>query len=224
MLATQVWWIIQKDIVHEFRAKQVVPRMILVGVMVAFLAGYQLDLSQQQRQQSAAGLCWLTLCLVAMFAVSQTVSAERESGCWDALRLYPISPQVVYISKMVVNTLLIGTLQAVLVPLFAIVCDTSWLGNPGALLGVLVLGNLGVASVGTLMGTLSSGLKHSQGLLVLLLLPMLVPVVVSAAEAMRLLAVGPLTVAGWRWIQLLATFAVVSTTIGWLMYDYVIEE
>jgi len=59
---------------------------------------------------------------------------------------------------------------------------------------------------------------------VLLVLPLAIPVVLAAAEATRLLGEDGGQLSYWRWIQLLAGFAVIFVTAGTLLIQYVVEE
>ncbi len=89
---------------------------------------------------------------------------------------------------------------------------------------VALLGNLGLASVGTLVSALAAGIRHGAGLAVLLVLPLVVPVVLAAAEATRLVAQGPLGPDAWRWLQFLIAFDVIFITAGTVLFDFVVEE
>jgi heme exporter protein B len=89
---------------------------------------------------------------------------------------------------------------------------------------VAALGNIGFAAVGTLVSGLTSGLRHRGGLLTLLLLPLVVPVVLAAAETTRIALAGQIDALWWRWIQLLAVFAVLYTVVGAMLFEFVMEE
>lgn len=223
-LATKLWWIIQKDLICEYRARRAWPRMLLLGFVVAFLLSYQVALPPSQLQRVGASLCWLTICFAAVLTLGQSIAMEREDGCWDGLLLYPVTPQTIYLAKMFVNGVMVGALQLAVVPFFAVVCDAQWLAHPGELLLVSVLANLGVTSVGTLLGAISSGMSQSQGLLALLLLPLLVPVILAASEATTLIAENRVDSAWWHWVQLLGAFAIVYVTAGWVLFEFVIED
>jgi ABC-type transport system involved in cytochrome c biogenesis permease component len=60
--------------------------------------------------------------------------------------------------------------------------------------------------------------------MVLLLLPVVVPVILGAAEATRLLIAGHTDEQWWHWVQLLTVFAVFYTTLGTLVFEFVIED
>ncbi len=217
------WWIFRKDLVYEYRARQAWPRMLLLGIVVAFLLSYQMTLSPTELQSVSASLCWVTICFAAVLTIGQSIALEHEDGCWDALLLYPVSPETIYFAKLAVNGVILGMLQLVVLPFFAIVSDAPWLSHPWALLLVGLLANLGVSSVGTLLGAMSVGMGQSQAVVAFLLLPLLVPVMLAASEATRLVA-DTQTSAWWQWVQLLGAFAVVYVTVAWLLFAYVIED
>jgi ABC-type transport system involved in cytochrome c biogenesis permease component len=60
--------------------------------------------------------------------------------------------------------------------------------------------------------------------LALILLPLLTPVLIGAAEATRLAVLGDLSAPWWSWLQLLAAFAVLYTTLGFVVFPAALEE
>ena len=87
----------------------------------------------------------------------------------------------------------------------------------------ILLANLGLAAAGTLVSALALG-GRGANLLVLLTLPVSIPVLLAAAECTRLAVEGPVDEVWWRWIQLLAAFAVIFVTTGTLLFEYAIED
>lgn len=223
-MAAKLWWMIHKDLVSEFRACRAWPAMLLLGTVVAVVFGVQMDLAPDEKRRMVGGLLWLAVLLGGMLAVDRSFASEREEGCWDALLLYPVSPATVYLAKLLVNVMALAALQCVLVPLFVVLSDVPLVERPGALLLAALLGNLGIAAVGTLVSGLAAGLRQGSGLLLVLVLPLAIPVVLAAAEATRLMVDGDLGPAWWRWIGLLGTFAVVFVTAGLLFFDFAVEE
>jgi heme exporter protein B len=125
---------------------------------------------------------------------------------------------------MAVNLTALVILELVLVPAFLALADIPFAARPTPLLLIVLLANVGFAAVGTLVGGLTSGLRHRGGLLALLLLPLLVPVLFAASEATRLLLADKLDSLWWSWIQLLAVFAVVFTVTGAILFEFVVED
>lgn len=223
MLA-KLWWIARKDLLSEYRARRVWPAMLLFGTVVALVFGMQVDLLPGQGQRLVGSLLWLATFFAGMLAIDRSFASEREERCWEGLLLYPVSPAAIFLAKLVVNVVALAALQCVLIPLFVVFSDAPLLAHPWAMLLVALLGNLGIAAMGTLVSALANGIRHSGNLLALLALPMAVPVVLGSAEATRLLAEGTFGAEWWRWIQLLGAFAVVFITAGVLLFDFVIED
>jgi len=118
----------------------------------------------------------------------------------------------------------LAALECLLIPAFAVLADVPLLAHPWAMLLVAGLGNLGICAVGTLASAVVAGSRQKGGLLALVVLPLVIPVVLAAAEATRLAAEGSLGAAWWRWIGLLAAFAAIFVTAGAVLFDFVIGD
>jgi heme exporter protein B len=98
------------------------------------------------------------------------------------------------------------------------------LARPGPLALVLLLGNVGVSTIGTLVSAATCRLRQSGNLLALLVLPLLTPVLLGAAECTRLLTHDRPGPEWWRWVQLLVAFDVIFVTAGVVLCDFVLED
>lgn len=222
--AQSVWWLVQKDFLRELRALQTLPTAFLIGSSIVMLLAIQIDLPAAQQAQAAAGLLWTSIFFAATLAFERTFASEYDSGCWQNLLLYPMSPAVLFVAKLLVNLASLLALELALIPLFVVLTDVPLLESPGALALITALANVGLAATGTILGALTAGLRHRGGLIALLLLPVAAPVILSAAEATRILLVDDSNPLRWWWIQLLAAFAVVFTAVGALVFEHVMEE
>jgi len=198
--------------------------MLLLGVVVALVFSIQMDFSPEQKQRMVGSLLWLATFFAGTLAIDRSFACEREEGCWEGLLTYPISPTSIYLAKLAVNVVALAALQCVLVPLFVVLSDVPLLAHPGAMLLVALLGNLGIAALGTLLSALAGGIRQGGNLLALLMLPMAVPVVLASAEATRLVVEGDFGAEWWRWIQLLGAFAIIFVTAGMVLIDFLVEE
>jgi heme exporter protein B len=223
-LAAKLWWLIQKDLWSECRARRVWPTAVVFGIAVVLVLAMPMDLLPEQRRQMGGSLLWLAIFFAGTLVMDWSFASEREDGCWESLLLYPVSPATIYLAKLVVNVVCMAALECVLIPLFVVLSDVPLLSRPGAMLLVALLGNLGIGAVGTLLSALGTGIGKRNHLSVLLVLPLAIPVVLAAAEATRLLGEDGGQLSYWRWIQLLAGFAVIFVTAGTLLIQYVVEE
>ncbi|MFO0868739.1 MAG: heme exporter protein CcmB [Pirellulales bacterium] len=217
-------WLVWKDLRCEWRARRVAPAMLLLGGLLVVMVALQLDLPAPLRRSVGGGLSWLTIFLAGTLALERSWSAEREEGCYDALRLYPIPRSAIYLAKLLVNLIAITLLEAVVVPALVVLADIPLFARPGPLLLVAMLSNLGFAAVGTVLSAATSGLAQRGGLLAILSLPLLAPVILAATEATRSLLAEPADDGWLRPVQLLACFALLFSTLGALVFDIVLED
>ena len=111
-MATQICWMIHKDLVSEWRSRRAWPAMIVLGIVVAVVFSLQIDLPFEYKRQVAASLLWIAIFLAATLSLDRSFALEHEDGCWRALLLYPVSPSSVYLAKLAVNILWLAVLQA----------------------------------------------------------------------------------------------------------------
>ena len=223
-MAAKLWWIMQKDLTCEYRDRRAWPAMVLLGALVAMLFGLQMDLPAEGKYRIVGSLLWLATVLAGLPGLDRAFACERDDECWQGLLLCPISSTTVYLGKLAANVVVLAGLQCVLIPLFVLFSDVPLLAHPWAMLLVAALGNVAIAAVGTLLGAVAAGARRGGSLLTLLMLPTVVPVVVAAAEATRLIVENDFAVPWWRWIQLLAAFAIIFTTAGMMLFDVAVEE
>ena len=104
---------------------------------------------------------------------------------------------------------------------------TLFYGRPpaGPLLLVVtcLAATVGLAAVGSIYGALSAGMRMSNTLLPLLVLPIVAPVLIAATEAFAA-AYEHASGEGWRWFGLLAVFATLYLAIGIFAFDQLLEE
>ncbi len=95
-----------------------------------------------------------------------------------------------------------------------------------ALAPVLVLADLGLATIGALVSSIAVNSRARDLIAPLLLLPLLVPVMIAAAGA-----AGPLLAGGGpdytdfgQWIAVLALYDLVFVAVGYAVYDFLLED
>jgi heme exporter protein B len=223
-MTKKLYYMVAKDLLSECRALRTWPAMLLLGAVVALMFAMQMDLLPEKQRQIIGSLLWLTIFFAGTLALDRSFAAEREDGCWEGLFSYPVSATAVYLAKLIVNVIALAALESVLLPLFAVLTDVPLLAHPLPIIAVALLGNLGLAAVGTLLSAAANAGRQSSHLLTLLVLPAVAPLVLGAAEATRLAIEHDFGPAWWRWVQLLAAFAVVFVAAGTVLFDFVVEE
>jgi heme exporter protein B len=217
--------ILRKDLRIELRTKQSVPAMALFSVTAFVLFHFGLDRDRLDGNL-ASGVLWVTLLLATVLAVNRLFAHEREQGGLDGLLLAPIDRTAVFVAKASALYLYLVLLELVAIPAYAILL----LGpNPfdqlPALVAVLALANLGMATVGSLVAALAAEARARDLLVPLLLLPLLTPVLIAAARATApLFAVHPETGDLAKWAMVLGLYDLVFVLLSLAVFDFLLED
>ena len=199
----QLGAVYKKDLLLELREPQQFFSILLFGLLVLLLFSFALSVDPELMRKMAVGLFWLAVLFTSLLALEHSFDKETGDGQWEGLLLLGIDPKALYLGKMLANLSLVFILEIFLLPLMAILYDLSL--SP-ALLLVLVLGSLGIATLGTFYAGLTALFKEGQLLLPLLLLPMLVPVLLAAVKVMELTLAHDLFGQQLAWLKLLIVF------------------
>ena len=223
-MTSKLWWLVHKDLIIEYRSRQSWPVMLVLGILVALLFSLQVELPSQYRPAVAGTLLWLAIMFAGLVAIERSSAAEQQNGCWQGLRQYPLPPSLIYVAKLLTNFIALLVLVCVLVPMFGLLTDASFLRGIWPIMVVSVLASLGIAAVGTLVAALTHGLRQQSALLSVLALPLLAPAILAAAEATRLIGEGQLNDTWWRGIQFLVCYAVIFSTLGAISFGALVED
>ena len=116
--------------------------------------------------------------------------------------------------------LFIAVVEVVALPIFAALFDVPLIA--GELLPIVLLGTLGIATIGTLFSAIAAATQARELLLPILVFPLIVPVVIGAVRATGALMVSSINEPPW--LGLMAAFDVIFLSVSMLMFEYVIEE
>ncbi len=215
----QIYAVVHKDLMVEMRARDLLVLMLTFAILSLVIFNLALDLRGLVVREVGPGLLWLTIAFAAMLGMGRTFVREHERGTLPGLLLAPIDRGALFIGKLVANLLFLFIMEAVTLPMFALLFNLPVL-RPSVLL-ITVLGTLGIAILGTLFSAMAALSRAREALLPLLLLPMTVPVLIGAVKATS----GAINGAegGPPWIGLLIAFDVIFLTLSYLLFEHVVE-
>lgn len=211
-----------KDLRIEWRSRVATNQVTPFALLVLILFAFALDPDRGVLARAAAGLFWLAVLFSALLAIQRTFSVEAADAGRDGLRLSGLDPAGIFLGKAAAVALQLSALE-VLLGVGVVVLYGVSLGGVVLLVTTCAVATVGLAAAGTVYGALAAGLRVRETLLPLLLLPVVAPVLLGATRASEV-ALGLGVDNGWRWVQLLATFAVVYITFGVLAFGPLLEE
>jgi heme exporter protein B len=216
--------ILAKDLRVELRTLQSVPAMALFGITTFVLFRFGLDRTTLSGSL-AAGVLLATVLFAAILAINRLFVAERDEGGFDAIRLAPVDGVALGGAKAVALVVYLLVLEAIALPVFALFFLDSWAGL-APVAGVLALTDVGLAATGVLVSSIAANSRARDLLVPLILLPLLVPVMIAAANAAEpLLAAGGPSYGGiGKWVGVLALYDMTFLAVGFAVYDFLLED
>lgn len=214
--------VLGKDLRVERRSRVIVHQVLPFAVLVLVLFAFALDPDRRILAEATPGLFWLAVLFSTLLALHRSFGVEAADGVTDALRLSALDPAGVFLGKAAGIAVHLLALQAVLLAGVTLFYSTAPHG-PVLLAVTCLLATAGLSAVGSIYGVLSAGMRVRDTLLPLLLLPVVAPVLIAATEAFAAAYAGS-PGEGWRWLGLLAVFALLYLAIGIFAFDPLLEE
>ncbi len=219
---SKIWAIFAKDMAAEWHTREIFSAMFVYAVLALLIFSFALDLRGAVARAAAPGVLWAAIAFAGTLGLSRSLAREHVTGGMEGLLLAPVERVLIFFGKALGNFALMLAVEAVLLPLAAVLFNVPLL-NGGVLL-VLLWGTAGYAAVGTLLAAMAVNTRAREVLLPILLLPLAVPLLIGAVQA----TLGLLDGAPWaeigNWIQLLVVYTLIITAVSMITFGYVVEE
>jgi heme exporter protein B len=211
-----------KDLTAEWRTRANFNAVTFFGALTLLLFGFALGPDPETLRLAAPGVVWLTVLFSGVLAFNRSYQLELDDDALETLLGYPGGRKTIFLGKLAANLAFVLLVEAVIVPLTVILYGVSLGRAFPAFAGVLLLGTLGFVTLGTFYSALSSRSRAREVLLPLLLFPMLVPLLIAAAEATGALLAGNAMRDAGTWASVLVAFDVIFFVATLFAFEHVI--
>lgn len=211
-----------KDVAGDFRRRATLSSMLFfaISVLVVFQAAFEPD--RYEAMRLLPGLLWTTVLFTSLVGLGRVFQAEEEDGAFEGLLLSPMPRGVIYLGKWMGNLLLTVLVELLLLPLMLILFNVDAWGQLPAIFGILLLGSIGLTSLGVLLAAMTQTARSRETLLALLLLPLVAPLLIAGVQATA--AVMNQAVAAAPWLRLMTVFDVVYLALAPWAFGWLVEE
>ena len=220
----QIWIIFHKDVCVEWRTKERLTPMVLYSFIIILLFNFSMDLRIININGIGSGILWSTLVLANLLGLNRSFGNEQENRAIDALIIAPVDYGAIYLGKMFAHLLSLLLVALIILPFFNLFFNIPISRNFSPISGLLILGSLCLSTVGILFAATFSNLRLRETLLPVLLLPMLLPPLISCVEATKIVFNGNSSVALWDHVKMLFAYAIIFTTLSIMLFENAIEE
>lgn len=213
--------LVWRDLLAEYRSREVLGGGIVFALLTLVIFNFAIDLRLETAEEVAPGILWIGFAFAGMLAFGRSFAAERERGTLDGLLLAPIDRSAIYLARAITNSILMGIVELVSLPVFVALYNVraAWTD----LLLTTALGTIGFTGAGTLVAAIAANTRAREVMLPLLLLPLTVPVLIASVKATAV-ALGARPPEPLPWLQLLLGFDVIVVATSFLVFEYILDE
>jgi heme exporter protein B len=216
--------LILKDLRIELRTKETVTSLLMLGLLILLVLSFAFDPTSRLRGAAAPGVLWVAVIFAGVLGINRSLVRESEQQCMQGLLLAPIDRGSIFLAKTISNFIVVLVAECFVLLIFILFFNLPLWITIVSLTPILLLGLLGFAAIGTLFAAVSLRTRAREVMLPLLMLPLATPLFLSCVQASSLLLAGQPLSAATKWINLLVAFDVVFLIVGWLGFEYVVEE
>ncbi len=183
------WAVLQRDLLLAFRHRGELLNPPLFFLMIVSL--YPLGVSPEPEvlRTIAPGVVWIAALLAALFSLENIFKTDFLDGTLEQLALSPHPLPLLAAAKVLAHWLVSGLPMIVLAPVLALLLTMSQAATL-ALVTTLALGTPLLSLIGAVGTALTVGLKRGGVLLTLLVLPLYIPVLIFATNAVSAASAG----------------------------------
>jgi heme exporter protein B len=215
--------IVAKDVAAELRTREMLSSMFVFSLLVILVFNFAFDLRAENQKTLAPGVLWVAIAFAGMLGLSRSFIMEKDRGSMEGLLLTPVDRSAIYLGKMLGNLLFIGVVEVIILPIFIVLFNLSAEYLP-LLVGIVILGTIGFAGVGTLFSAMAVHTRAREVLLPILLFPVVIPVMLASVKLTAAVLDGVPFADVQNWFSLLVGFDLIFLALSFILFDYVMEE
>ena len=219
------WLVTRKDLVIEFRSREIVYTTLFFAISVMLVFSFSFVREGVAVDGAAPGILWVAIAFSGTLALGRAFERERQNETLRGLLMSPADRPALYLGKLAGILLLMAAVEVVVGPMVAFMFQAPLFRYPALMTALLLTGTLGFAAVGTLFAAMLVRTRSRDVLLPLLLYPITVPVIIAGVRgtAALLQAEADLPMAR-AWLSMLVFFDIVFVTLALWTFEAVMTE
>ena len=223
--ARAVWVVTKKDILIETRTREILFTTLFFALACVMVFAFGFVEQGRPMDDVAAGILWIAIAFSGTLALGRAFERERQGETLRALLIAPIDRPALYVGKLLGILILLAAVEAIIVPLVALMFQAALFEHGWLMMALLVTGTTGFAAVGTLFGAMLVRTRSRDVMLPVLLYPITIPVIIAGVRGTAALLQQPADLPVARmWLSMLVAFDVVFITLALWTFEPVMTD
>jgi heme exporter protein B len=183
------WILLKRDLMLAFRHRGELANPLLFFLMIVTLFPLGVSPEPTLLARIAPGVIWIAALLAALFSLESLFRSDFDDGALEQMLLSPYPLSVLALAKVFAHWLVSGLPMLLLAPLLGLFLAMSS-SAIAALELTLAVGTPLLSLIGAIGVALTVGLRRGGVLLTLLIMPLYIPVLIFATNAVTAAAAG----------------------------------
>jgi len=183
------WEVFKKDVRLEARQKFEFMSMVIFSISAVLifalsLEGATTDKGSKEYAIIMSASLWVIFIFAGMLSFTSVFGRELKSGGGGltAIRSFPIKPQSIFLGKLLFNLTLLFCVQFIIFLIYILFFQLTFKFPLTIVLGVLLIGTLDYACIGTLISALALYSRAKTLVVPILIFPLIIPSVVLSVQ------------------------------------------
>ena len=210
--------LIKKEWLLSIRQKHMFLSLLLFSTLVILLIYFGLEVLDVKPRGIVPPVIWLAIVFGGALQLNRTYDFERDEDVLDGMRLIKGIATPFYLSKFVVNLLMLSFIAVFSSFIASLLFDYPLLTEVGNIVLPLIMGLIGLTAVGTTFSTMVMVHHKRDILLPTIFFPLIAPLSISVIKAML-----PESADALSWFKILLAFDIIYVTASLLVFDKMME-
>tara|TARA_Y100000746_G_scaffold163351_1_gene140784 strand:+ start:43 stop:693 length:651 start_codon:yes stop_codon:yes gene_type:complete len=216
MLSTLLY----KELKLEFRTKETILSMFLLGIILTFLFSISIE---NISQELVIVYFWIIIFMISSLGLYRSYQNEKSLDSFNMMLSSPIDPSLIFLSKVISFFIQIIIVQIFLFPIVILFFNLNLNINFGVILLTLVT-NWYISSLGNIIGGITLRSNRNEMIIPILLFPFSAPILLAIIRA----TIGIIDNYNFydfsNWIFIIITSSIIVFILGiWAYYDIIKE-
>lgn len=216
-----------KDLRVELRTREIVYTMTFFAAMLVLIFSFAFTQAGEAVGDVAGGILWVAVTFAGTLGLGRAFDRERDGDTMRGLLLSPAERGSIFLGKALGITIFMLLVEAILVPLIAVLFHAPIEQRPLELMALLLLATIGFATVGSVFSAMLLRTRAREVLLAVILYPIVLPALIAGTKgtaAIWVVGGKPELAVAWFWIKFLLVFDALFVAVAlWAFESLVVE-
>lgn len=215
-------YIAQKDLLTDFRSKQIITSMLIFSFVVVVTFSIALGDATSNLDWLIPAVFWICFMFAGMLAISRSFAIEKDKNSLEGLMLAPMDRTAIYLGKVISNLILMFLMEIGTIVMVLIFFNYDF--RILQFIPIIIIGTLGFVVVGTLLSALAINVKSRELFLPLILFPILWALIIPVVSSTRKIFMGEDFMEIIDELRLLILYDIIFLAIGFVVFEILIED